>query len=68
MADGQLAKVIKIDRHGSRATLTIDGEPFPWAIATVADVRVDMDQEMPSVTLTIFADRVVVIQDVTPDA
>jgi hypothetical protein len=68
MADGQLAKVIKIDRRGQRATLTIDGELFPWAIAAIADVRVALDQEMPSVTVTIFADRVVVIQDVTPDA
>lgn len=63
-----LAKLIEIERHGASATIKVDGEPFPWLIGPVADVRVDLDQEMPAVTITLLADRVTVVQDLTPDA
>lgn len=64
----RLAKSIEIERHGASATIKVDGEPFPWYIARVADVHIDLDQEMPAVTITLLADRVTVVQDLTPDA
>lgn len=64
------AQVIRVERTpGNRGTLTIDGEPFPWYIAAggveVGPVRYD---EAPTVTVTIMAGQVEVLNAITdPD-
>jgi hypothetical protein len=62
---------IKVNRRGTAAHVTIDGEPFPWFIAR-SGVRVDVDPDaVPTVTLTILANRVEVddaIRDDAPEA
>lgn len=65
------ANVIRVERTlDNRGTLTIDGEPFPWYIAEdgvdVGPVRHD---EVPTVTVTILAGRVEVLNTIIhPDA
>lgn len=57
----KLAAAIVARRTGNSWSFTIDGEPFPWHI-TADGVSVSVDPHgMPSVTLTIPADRVEVL-------
>lgn len=53
-------KVIEVERRGSTAVLKIDGEDFPWAIAR-GGVSVNPDPDnVPTVTVTLVAERVFV--------
>lgn len=53
-----LPEVIRVEIQGDDAAVTIDGEPFPWLIF---DKPIDMSahpSNMPTVTLTLLAERV----------
>ena len=59
----RIAKWIYVERRDRKAVLTIDGEPFPYAIARES-VRVSVDPDgAPRVTLAILADRVEVLDE-----
>lgn len=55
----KLAKEIKVSRHG----LQIDGEEFPWFTALGSTQISVSREELPGVTVTIVADRVLVDDD-----
>jgi hypothetical protein len=58
--------MIRIKRNKSRTTIMIDGKPFPFPIRS-GSVRVNLDpDEVPSITVTIVADRVVVDDEMGP--
>jgi hypothetical protein len=55
----ELAKLIRVERRG----LFIDGEVFPWFVASDSiDVSVS-PHESPSVTFTVLAERVEVVDE-----
>lgn len=55
----QLPKVIRVERRGPTAHITVDGEPFPFPVAYNPPPTVSVStSEMPSITITLFADRV----------
>lgn len=59
-----IPKAIRVERHGRSGGVTVDGEPFPYAIAdTHISVSIHHD-ERPTVTLTLVADRVEVVDDI----
>lgn len=62
----RMADLIKVTRKGRTATLEIDGVEFPWYIAE-AGVEVDVDtREAPTVTITVLAERVELVNDLLP--
>lgn len=53
----EFAKQVKIERVGKDASITIDGDEFPWYIAENGIV-VEPGGEMPSVTIKLLAEDV----------
>jgi hypothetical protein len=62
-ANIKLANLVRVERHGSRTSLTIDGDEFPWFIAEGGVTVTPMTGEMPSVMIQLVADRVEVIDE-----
>lgn len=59
-----IPKLIRVERYWQTAEITVDGQPFPYAVAR-EDIILSVDPDgMPSVTLTIYADRVEVVNDI----
>jgi len=56
-----LAGLIQVTRSGRHATITIDGEPFPWYIVTDGVTTTVDTLDVPTVTFTVRAERVEVI-------
>jgi hypothetical protein len=52
--------LIRVQRHGRQRRIYVDGVEFPYATAGVAPTEVGTD-DWPSVTLTIPANRVEVV-------
>ena len=61
-----LARVIRVERIGEHARLTIDGVEFPW-ILDADGVSVSVSRsKFPTVTLTLVAERTEVLDDCPP--
>jgi hypothetical protein len=64
----RLAKEIRVDRDERGAPqITIDGETLPWFTAGIVTPAPSLD-EVPTVTITIPAEKVVVENRATPSA
>lgn len=60
----EMAKVIQVQSRGAFAQVLVDGEEIPWHIARDT-IRVDVQpDECPTVTLTLLADRVEVLDSI----
>jgi hypothetical protein len=63
----ELAGRIDVVRRGGKATLEIDGKPFPWMHIALEGVATCIrSDEGPAVTLTIPADEVRVLDSLKP--
>lgn len=60
----ELAKSIRVEREGNHERLLINGEEFPWFIGTHISTEVDKG-DLPSVTITIVADEVSILDSIT---
>lgn len=55
---------IKVTRHGRTAEVEIDGQPFLWPIARDG-IRATVDvEDAPTVTLTLVAESVEIVNDI----
>ncbi|ONK09435.1 hypothetical protein [Streptomyces sp. MP131-18] len=62
-----LPELICVERRGNDTSITVDGQPFPYIVGR-DDVHLSVDpDEIPSVTLTLYADRVEVINSLDAD-
>jgi len=60
----RLAGHIQIERHGSKASLMIDGEPFPWFIREAGVQPGPVDEgDIPAVCIEILAETVTMTND-----
>lgn len=57
-----LPGLVRLERYGDTARITIDGEDFPWAVSKEAVATVDADG-VPSLELTLLARRVEVVDE-----
>ncbi len=69
----ELAQQIRVERDGDSAKLFIDGEEFPWVIASPEVVVSVSRDEVPSVTITLWATKIEVVNSLNglssaPDA
>lgn len=64
----EFAKEIRVDQdeHGA-PRITIDGQPFPWYTAGIVVPAPSLDKA-PTVTVTIPAERVTMINELLPPA
>lgn len=54
---------IRIERHGAKVSMTVDGVEFPWLIGLPGpSVTADPDSQ-PAVTVTILCDRVELVDE-----
>ncbi|MBB5431348.1 hypothetical protein [Nocardiopsis composta] len=67
MADPELAREVRVERHGDgEARLLVDGEPFPWEIDPGGVRVVTAAGYTPGVTITIPAETVAVVDSMRP--
>lgn len=64
----RLAREIRIERHGRTGRLFIEGEEFPFHLASDDPITVGpiSGDEVPTVRFTVFAERINVINDLAP--
>lgn len=60
-----MAKLIEVERQGNQTALRVNGETFPWHVAPGMDVHIERGAS-PSITLTILADEVRVVDRFAP--
>jgi hypothetical protein len=60
----KFAKEIVVER-GSIVRLLVDGKEFPWYVGIPITTQVSREA-MPSIMLELFADRVRILDDVSP--
>jgi hypothetical protein len=65
----RIAREIRVERHGRIARLFIEGVEFPFHIAADDPIVVGpiSGDDMPTVRFTVFAERINVINDFTPE-
>lgn len=60
----EFAKEIRVDQDERGAPrITIDGQPFPWCTAGIVVPPPALDQAMPTITVTIPAEKVTMLNE-----
>lgn len=63
----EIAELIEVHRRGDEYMLRVDGQPFPWHVADPVEVGVS-NHDAPHVRLTLIAERVEVVNDLSAPA
>ncbi len=67
MAEVEFPKEIRVESDENGAPrITIDGQPFPWYTAGIVAPAPSLSHATPTVTITIPAEKVVMVNEMQP--